>query len=49
MMVQKEYFELIKLLARQAVKSHLTGKTQQPCGSSPDRSNRPVQTELSSR
>jgi len=35
---------LIRLLARQAVKEHLTQRGQQPCGSQPDRSNRPVQS-----
>jgi hypothetical protein len=34
---------IIRLLAQQAVRDHLTAKPQQTCGSQPYRSNRPVQ------
>ena len=38
------YLAIVRLLARQAVRSHLTPQTQQPRAIEAKRSNRPVQS-----
>lgn len=48
-MITQQQRTIIQLLARQAVNHHLTSKPQQPCGSEPNRSNRPVQIEQAKR
>lgn len=38
------YLAIVRLLAREAVRSHMAGQTLQPQAIAPKRSNRPVQS-----
>lgn len=42
--ISQSHFDLARLLARQAVRDHLTQKTTVPCAMGGKRSNRPVQS-----
>lgn len=45
MNVTHAHLALARLLARQAVRELVSGKSPQPCGNEPRRSNHPVQNE----
>lgn len=47
--LSQSHFTIARLLARQAVRAHLTQKTKAPCAIGGKRSNRPVQSAVNTK